>query len=289
MVTGDTPTLKDALSDPAITKIDLFTTEFYHNIDADITHSHYKKVDVAKRIKDIFHKKPETDSLTVAIDATIDFAESKDIKKLFKTFKAEIEEGRLNLVVLRSGQKFDMFGFDNYFGAPFYVVNNGNKKWDNFNTLFDSETFKTDELTHQYFGLASSTGMELTDQYKSRIFKNTRAILDKVPLSLRPGMNKMVFIATSAANNLSPFIEFTPISDDQNENLDLFLWIQEQTMDIFNSNKKLMYNRGSFGFAMPNMSAIGEEKIRINPGIDPSDSKLFEKLFRRIDKKIAES
>jgi len=286
MVTGPTPSLKAALKDPSITKIDLFTTEFYHNIDADTSVSEYKKVNVEKHIKDIFRQKPATDSLTVAIDATIDFTNSTDLQKLLKTFEREINQGRLNIIVFRSGQKFDMLGLDNYFGAPFYMINNGATKWNHFNNLFEEPQYQAEELSSQYFAMMAKAGVDMTDSYKKQVFDNTQKIHKIVPLALRPGMNRHVYVANSGPGNKAPFIEITPCSNDPNDAADLFLWIQEQVMDVFNSNQKLMYNRGSFGFPLPNMASIVDEKLRINPGIDPDETRLYAELFRRIEAHI---
>ena len=183
---GGNRTLKQALGDPAIDKIDMYVAEFYHNIDIDLNHTRYQKGRVIKDIRDIFDKKPKTDKLTVAIDATIDFAKSDDIKELLNAFKDEISSGKLNIVIFRSGQKFDMLGLDNYFGSPFYLVNNGEPKWEKFNKIKTSKVFQTDPLSQQFFSWMYETGPNLIDKYKGQIFSNTRSILNTVPPGLTP-------------------------------------------------------------------------------------------------------
>ena len=184
-VVGGSRKLDEVLSDPDVDQVDMYVGEFYHNIDVDPMYTNYQKGTVIQDIEKIFKTKPHTDHLTVVIDATIDYMRSEDIKELFRVFQKEIAEGKLNVVVIRSGQKFDMLGMDNYFGSPFYVVNNGDPKWDEFNKLKTDQVFKTDQLSQQYFSWMVESGPRIVEQYKRQIFHNTRAILDVVPEGLQ--------------------------------------------------------------------------------------------------------
>lgn len=66
--------------------------------------------------------------LTLALDSTIDFINSSKSAALFEEFKQEIETGKLNIICYRSGLKFDLFGMDNYCGAPFFMIHNRDTK-----------------------------------------------------------------------------------------------------------------------------------------------------------------
>ncbi len=282
-----TGTLQQALEDPGIEKIDLYATEFYHNIDVDPNYTHYQKGRVIADIQEIFRRKPKTDALTVAIDATIDFTRSDDIKELLKTFENEIKEGRLNIVVFRSGQKFDMLGLDNYYGNPFYIVNNGREKWGDFNRIKTDDAFHTDELSVQYFSWMAEAGFEIVEQYKQPIFDNTRSILDNVPQGLLPAPGKSVCISTFEEGVKTPFIDIKIDFPNPETSFELQGWVREHFIELFLSENKLVYARGSFGFVHPNITWI-DPKMRINPGIDPTDIPLYQRFFQDLEAKVSE-
>lgn len=288
------------------TSVDLLLTEFHHNIDIDIEHTHYRKENIIQQIRSILEKNEKSKSsvtsnsdrdidlasidigLTVAIDATIDYTVSEDLKSVFNEFKQEISNGSLHFIIFRSGQKFNMLGLDNYFGAPYYVVSNNETR---FNFLSQNKVFNTDQLSMQFFSWVGATDPHLPDLYKRQIFSNTRAILDIVPPALKPESQNKVFISSSNADNLSPFIEICPNfrnndnSFDRIKNSEFSGKLTDSFAYIFIKKRKLFYRRGSFGFAHPNITEI-EPKIRINPGIDPNDITLFKAFFKKIESLI---
>jgi hypothetical protein len=276
------PSLDQVLQDPSIKKVDLYVAEFYHNIDIDPQHTHYEKEDVIKDIQRIFREKPDTDCLTVAIDNTLDFTQSENVGRLFAALKQEILEGKLNVIVFRSGQKFDMMGLDNYFGSPFYIVNNADPKWKAFQALKTASTHHTDPLSLQFFTWITQTDPSLIDAYKNYIFTNTRSILSLVPSSLLPGQGKDISISTFAEDVKTPFFEILIEGDDQHE---LRRWVQQRFMEIFTKKDRLVFARGSFGFPHPNITWI-EPKMRINPGIDASDIPLYEQFFKDLEEHL---
>lgn len=283
-VVGKTLTLDQALVDPSIEKVDMYVAEFYHNIDLDPDYTNYEKGTVIEDIRNIFQKKP-IDSLTVAIDATLDAANSEDIKYLLQAFENEIKDGKLNIVVFRSGQKFDMMGLDNYFGSPFYTVNNGDKKWDEFSKIKTEQAFQTDPLSQQFFSWMAATGPEIVDQYKNQIFNNTREILKTVPEGLQPEEGREVCISTFDEGVKTPFIEITINLKDEDKKQELQKWAQQHFMQLFTADHKLVYVRGSFGFPNPNITWI-DPKMRINPGVDPDDIRLFQQYFEDLEAKV---
>ena len=286
-VVGGAKTLNEVLADEDVLEVDLFMTEFYHNINVDVDHVHYGKSDVVGDIKRIFREKPRTEKLTVALDTTIDFVDSKDLQRLLHECEEEIQSGRLNIVAFRSGQKFDMLGFDNYFGGPFVVINNGDSRWDGFKKLTTDGNFQTDKLSQQYFTWMASTGVDTTDAYKRMIFENTKAVLEMVPESLRPENNTDVCVSAVDDDVISPFIDIKVDLPGEWDTTDLHTWIYQRFMQIFLHEKKLVYRRGSFGFAHPNITLI-EPKMRINPGLDAAEGKLYKQFFLDLEQKVAE-
>ena len=278
-VLGEHKTLDEVLTDDSI-KVDLYVAEFHHNIDIDSEHTHYEKGRVVEDIRKILTK---TEQVTVAIDATIDHTRSNDLRELLYEFKLEIDAGRLNLVVFRSGQKFDMMGFDNYFGATYFVINNGDPKWDAFQNLKRDAAYQTDPLSRQYFTWMAFTGLGIIDGYKDLIFRNTRAVLNVIPESLLPGPGKKVCVSTFADDVKTPFIDIK-IGDENDE---LRRWAQKRFFELYIDADKIVYRRGSFGFPHPNFTWISP-KIRLNVGIDPSEILLYEQFFKELAAKVKE-
>ena len=129
---GENRSTQDILANANLKKIDLYVGEFNHNINIDPNHTTYKGSDILGDVEKLLKAKPDTEHLTVAVDETIDFVNSNKTQQLLERFKDEIKSGKLNFVFFRSGQKFDMLGMDNYYGSPFYMINNGGQQWKNF-------------------------------------------------------------------------------------------------------------------------------------------------------------
>jgi hypothetical protein len=134
----------DIIQNPSIDHIDLYVGEFNQNLNIDPKHNEYHGGDIQGEIESLLQAKSQTQYLTVAIDCTIDYVASDKVSSLLNRFSKEIEEGKLNFVFLRSGQKFDMLGMDNYYGAPFYIINNGDKQWKSFDVLTSHDAYQTD-------------------------------------------------------------------------------------------------------------------------------------------------
>jgi hypothetical protein len=97
------------------------------------------------------------------------------VGKLLEEFRKEIRSGALNIICYRSGLKFDLFGMDNYAGAPLFMIHNGDEKWRAFDLLLTDPALQTDRLSLNWFCLAYLyTGKEL-EEYRNQIFANTRA------------------------------------------------------------------------------------------------------------------
>ena len=123
--------------------------------------------------------------LTVAMDTTMDFQNSWAIKDLLKTFASEIKDGKMCFMVYRSGQKFDMLGSDAYYGSPFYVLNNGDAKWNTISQMTQQEKYLADSLSTQWFASISQFAPSSSvDQYRKLIFDNSKQISDGVKQKL---------------------------------------------------------------------------------------------------------
>lgn len=274
---GKSHLLSTALNDPTIETVDLYMAQFSPNIEIAADYTHYQAQDVQKDLRALLQAKPNIQQLTVAVDCTIDLVNSPKVANLLREFQKEIEDGKLNFVFFRSGQKLTMLGMDNYFGAPFYVINNGDAKWKSFKSLTSSPLFQADHLSHQWFCLSHLYAREEMDQYANQIFANSRAILDQIPDSLHPStaaaeQSIRVNIADQAMD--ATFIDIKvngKLHQLRSAILVLFLYYHFLKQGI------KIHSRPSFGFYHPNCiiiqaNAIDESStIRFNPGLNPAE------------------
>ncbi|PJD94374.1 MAG: hypothetical protein CK425_11610 [Parachlamydia sp.] len=274
---GNENRLDIILKDPSVKQVDLYGAQFNPGIHISNVHTHYKGCPVAEDLKQLLQAKPEMQHLTVAIDCTIGYLNDPKINVLLETFESEIKAGQLNFVFFRSGQKFDMLGMDNYYGAPYYFVNNGGAQWERFNTLIGTDAFKTDELSTQWFCLANQCASDEIDQYRRLIFQNTQAILKHIPDPLKPQNNlKQKLRVNTADENLeSGFIDIKLTGRFHRlRGLALLAHFYKKSLE----NKVKVHSRSSFGFYHANCVIFlldpekGSSTIRINPGINPSEN-----------------
>ncbi|BBI18074.1 hypothetical protein [Neochlamydia sp. S13] len=285
---GNDQRIENALQDSSLKQIDLYACQFNPNIEIDADHTHYAIRDVKEDIRQILWQKNENKQLTVAVDCTIDYINSPKVHDLLATFQEEIKDGKLNFVFFRSGQKFDMFGMDNYYGSPFYMVNNGKAPWDAFNSLTEDIAHKTDQLSLQWFSLAYKYTTEQMDSYRSAIFKNTREILDGVPPLLQPlgkESSQKIRISTADPEMECSFIDIKLIGKGH-------ALKSRAIMGLF--YKKCLakgikvHSRASFGFYHPNCIIIsvnaeeGSSTIRINPGLNPEENQVIAGFIKEL-------
>lgn len=282
---GSNRTTEEVLADPSIRRVDLYVGEFNHNINLDPAYSHYETGKVDQEIDKILAAKPETEHLTVAIDCTIDYIHSAKAEALLKKYSQQIQDGKLNLVFFRSGQKFDMLGMDNYYGATFYMVNNGGEQWKEFDALASHEAYKTDPLSIQWFCLVNQCAPQATDAYRKQIFENTRKTLERVPATLRPGGNPHIRISTVAVDMDACFLDIK-ITSPKISDRDVELLIH-QTFAAYHAK---IHSRGSFGFYHPNVNIIPDDKgnvsIRVNPGLNPIEVEYLAEFLQELEKKV---
>ena len=163
------------------------------------------------------------------------------------------------------------------------------KNEDSFLKIKDHPAYQTDSLSHQFFSWMEESDPGMVDQYKSAIFKNTRAILNLVPAELKPDEGRKVCVCSFEDGVKTPFIDIMVDLKEEGEETEkmseLVLFIQKRFFEIFAEKGKLVYQRGSFGFAHPNITWI-DPKMRINPGIDPSEVVLYQQFFQELAEEI---
>jgi hypothetical protein len=219
---------------------------------------------------------------TIALDCTIDFINSTLVMNLLKTFKIDIKKGRINFIGYKSGLKFDLFGMDNYCGAPLYMIHNKNPLWNSFDFLVTDPALQTDRLSLNWFCLAYKKAAFELDLYRKQIFDLTRSLLKKAPIGLYNPKASYQIIPV-ASNAYPSFIDITITGS--------FHKIKAALVGIHLTfqclQKKLpLFYRISFGLYHTNLIMLfGKDSstIRLTLGLDPMQVETLENSFKAID------
>jgi hypothetical protein len=211
--------------------------------------------------------------LVVALDCTIDFLHSRKMIDLLQEFTPQIEKGALCVIGFRSGNKFDLFGMDNYCGAPFFVIHNQDPKWNVCASLFTDDSVQADTLSVNWFCLAYKYAAPQLELYRKQIFDNTRALLQKVTVA---GNGSRVRVSPAEEEADLAFLDvkvFGAMHKYRSAVLVAGLFFITSMEE-----KRPMFNRPSLGFYHSNCTMqFGEvnSTIRLTLGVDPAEVELF--------------
>jgi hypothetical protein len=200
------------------------------------------------------------------VDATIDLELSQNMYEVFNNLSIQelITTGRLNVVFLRSAQKMDMFGMDNYYGGITITVNNRDKSYKNFNNRMEHPSDQLNGLSYKGMTHLQKYSKNVRDSYRTVIMKNASYLFNKLPHQMiaHPG-------------NFNP-IQVSLKNDDKLVYLDIksqigghhFEDVLQATLLQFGTKKKLLLTiRPSFGFYNMNITSL-PNKFRICPGLE---------------------
>lgn len=267
----------------ALKNVDLILGQFNPALKRiELSSREYRVEDIADTLRKtllVRGNKP----LTLAIDSTLDYLDSPRLANLLDEFQPYIVSGILNIVCYRSGHKYDLFGFDNYNGAPFFTIHNQSSHWDAFSHLHNDPVLQTDRLSLNWFCLSIEHARHELEAYRRQIFENTRAFLDRVPKRL---------LDKSSLFHIVPFEKTADAGfvDIKISGLNhrfrgaclaggnLFLRCME--------NKEAIFYRPSLGFYHPNFTMLFAKEattIRLTLGLDPCQIDLFVDIFRELD------
>jgi hypothetical protein len=242
----------------------------------------YKEENVAE----FLHKALRADRkkpLTLAIDCTFDYIDSPQVGKLLREFQEHIENGILNIICYRSGLKFDLFGMDNYCGAPFVMFHNHDTKWSTFSTLSNEPALQADQLSLNWFCLAYKYAASELELYRKQTFENTKALLNAIPSRLFDNDIRYRVIPMDQKANLA-FIDLK-VFGPCHQLRAAFVIGGLFTVKCMESGHPL-FNRSSVGFYHPNITIIFSEEcstIRFTLGLDPSQIAPIARCFAMID------
>ena len=247
----------------------------------------YKVEDIAQALR-LSLQARKGNPVTLALDCTFDFIDSPRVASLLEEFQCPIEQGILNIICYRSGLKFDIFGMDNYAGAPFYMIHSRDSYWDPFHLLLTDPVLQTDSLSLNWFCLAYQNAAPLLDHYRQQISQTTKALLQELPLSLfDPVTSKeKTYRVIPIEKQADPFfIDITiqgPFHQIRSALLAsslLYFQCLDQKLPIF--------SRISIGFYHTNFTLLfGEEcsTIRLTLGPDPAQIPILKKYFQLLER-----
>lgn len=274
------------MKNPSAPKVHLYHGQFYPNVSVGSSPITYEKKDIAADIKALLNANKVTQNFTVAIDTTIDNVHSDAVKDLLATFQQEIAEGRVNFLFFASGQKFYNVGMDHYYAAPFYMVNNGDDKWKDYDDLCSHSLYRPDILSTQWFNLSLKYASDGLNDYRSLIFDNTKAILTQLPASLAfDSQKKQHFYINGAADTMKPpFIDLKVVAKSNSQESKCKV-LKKRFFKMLENEDMEACTRGSFGFFHCNFSVFGHlddnvRTVRINPGINPNENEKILKFLK---------
>lgn len=268
--------------------IDLFLCELHHNISLDL--KEYHPEDIISQIKGIVDSGNAATPLTVMIDTTINLEDSDELRALFSDVKIRewLESGKINIVLLRSTQKFDMLGIDNYYGGLVASVNKGGKDFAAFNDRIATPEDQLRGINYQGITHLQKCGGGYLDAYRRGIMDNTQKLYGKLPPAIIYSENSQNPVQVSRIDSKTScfldikFQEFLKTQKAFREALTRFLIAKELSVT----------SRPSFGFANTNMIVVKDAnliKFRITPGLE-NESFLdeFAKFFVAVQQVIDE-
>ncbi len=275
--------LFDEASTQEIKNVDLLALQFNPSLRTDPNIKEYKREDVHGIINKCLRIKNGS-PFTVILDSTFDAIQSQIVNGLIQEFEKEIRRGSLNIICFRSGNKYDLFGMDNYYGAPFFMVNNQDVHWASFQALFTDPILQCDRLSMNWFCLAYKYAAKELQLYQRLIFENTRAFLDDIPEKLLSPTARYRVIPMQEGVD-PPFIDIKvtgPLHRMKGCALvagSLYLSSMEGGYPIF--------SRPSLGFYHPNFTMIFDEKvttIRLTLGLDPAHINVLSGWMKTLEK-----
>ena len=256
-------------------KLDVFLGEFRHNVSKG--RNVYALEDLEQQVDRLFDEGLVSDKFTVVIDNTVDKLRSDQVKSFLDHNADKIRDGKLNVVIMRSAQKFDMLGMDNYYGGFLYGVNDP-EKFAPFNERLGNPEDRLKGLNRQGLTHLVNSAPASLDAYRSGVMGNTKAIYDALPDSFKFDPDKQ-----TTNKDLQQYMYVAKIEGDDKQVFLDFTFKSETTMNTFDQEFRNFIamrrlpvdDRSSFGFATSNLTIVDKEmkKIRFNPGLEGPDTR----------------
>lgn len=263
-------------------KVDLLICQFQPVWQRDLgSFLEYSLEDVEGNIERVL--KGRERPLMVALDETVDALASKKTEKLLIRFKEEILTGKLGVFSFRSGLKFDMFGMDQYAGAPFFSIHRPVDEWRFIENLSKDVSLVTDNLSVNWFCLAYKHAFSDLLNYRGAVVKNTKALLERIPNSFFERGSE--YQVVKFAKEVDPIFLDLKVSGKSHEikaaliaGGSFFLHSWENRVPIF-YRRSIGFYHANFGMLFGNKSST----IRLTLGVDPDQVEIYRKCFQELD------
>jgi Domain of unknown function (DUF4157) len=247
--------------------VDIYVADFHHNIS--LNRNVYRTEDLQHQVNELFNAGLVADKFTVAIDCTIDFIDSEDIRDFLKQNEARIKGGQMNVVLYRSAQKFDMLGLDNYYGG-FTISINNSEKYDAFNQRMSAKEDQASGISAQGMAHLAGNAGEHLDKYRAALMESTMRVYKALPpecIYAEGSESPMQISKIEDPRSVFLDIKFPPIKTPAIAN-DVGTAISDKIFAYAASQGLALTARASFGFATSNFTKIGGTKVRLNPGLE---------------------
>ncbi|MBF0205351.1 MAG: hypothetical protein HQK53_00535 [Oligoflexia bacterium] len=250
-------------------KFDVFMCEFHHNISTDS--KKYFQEKILDQVLYLAHNGKFSDKFTIVIDNTIGSEKSEEVKEFLNNPEIVnlIQQGRLNVAFVKSAQKFDMLGIDNYNGGAITTVNNP-QDFAVFNRNMQIPEEQLKGLSYQGLTHLEKYGRDDINRYRRAIVDNTRQLYSKLPTAAIFSENSSRYNSFQISKNDDPQSAFLDLKFRSKEVRDA---INKSIREYFKQNGLSLTNRGSYGFQTTNVISIaGHSLLRITPGLDSGES-----------------
>lgn len=253
-----------AIKPAADQKIDVYFCDFHHNISFI---NNYKAEKITEQVKVLLNGNFLSEKATVIIDNTMNLEKSEDLRLflLDSQINNAIITGKLNLVILRSAQKFDFFGLDNYMGGITLTINDG-KSFLPFDHRMKEKHDQLKGLAYQglvLFNLMNEKN--LTDEYRKMLISNNNLLYNLLDDKLIRIKDCQSFLSVSKIKDKGIVFLDIQIKKDLPNTMRALM---EIVNDYVKENNTMATRRSSFGFANANFIFINENYCRFNIGLE---------------------
>jgi len=234
--------------------IDLLFVNFHENI----LKGRYKSEenDIGAILAQILQSGCASPSLTIVIDVTIGFLNSKELQDLLKRFKNEIQNRQLHIIILWSHQKFDLFGFDKGSAGSYAIYSSDPSFIKKFRTQGPGNI---DCVSRQCLAHYFVTAPQKLEERRARIFANTAYVNRRIAKKLKfNGKNGEQPILAVVKNDLQNF------SIDVQCDRDL----ERSVCEAFAKRGIPLMVRSSFGFNLTTVASTRFNTLRFSIGLE---------------------
>jgi hypothetical protein len=250
--------------------LDLFIGDFHHGISTEL--AAYRPEDLIRQIDLLYDNDLVSERFTVAIDQTIGLPDGAEIQEFLSHNRVRIEEGKLNVAVWRSAQKFDMLGMDNYSGGIMVVVNNDSAlvAFNDAVAVADSAGINLQGITHH-----QKFAYDEMNEYRLAVMDAAKRLGTPQSSENDLGFPEEMFwecgnqSPIQVIRNVDPSNVFLDIrSRFLGEDIGDQLYDRLQEKVAQDSQTFPASFRASFGFSNANISLIGSHLFRFTPGLE---------------------